>query len=161
MFKLSQSSGLHWLWLSFFIFLADVSSKWFAVTQLTLHERVPVFPKFNFTLVYNEGAAFSMLSTSDGWQRWFLSLVAIVVSVMIVVWLKQVKDTPTSHKIGLALILGGALGNLLDRLRLGYVIDFLDFHLGLWHFPAFNIADAAITCGAILLLLSVLRPQRS
>jgi signal peptidase II len=160
MFKLSKSSGLKWLWLSFGILILDVSTKWLALTKLTLYERVGVFPNFNLTLVYNEGAAFSMLSTQDGWQRWFLSLVAVVVSIMIVVWLKQVKDTPTAHKIGLALILGGALGNLIDRVRYGYVIDFLDFYFGTWHFPAFNIADSAITCGAILLLLT-LRQQRS
>lgn len=160
MFKEAKPSGLKWLWLSFFILATDFFTKWLALAQLTLYERVPIFPKFNLTLVYNKGAAFSMLSNETGWQRWFLSLVAVVISVMIIVWLKQVKDTPTAHKIGLALILGGAIGNLIDRVRFGYVIDFLDFYWGASHFPAFNVADSAITCGAILLLLT-LRQQRS
>ncbi len=159
MFNMTKKSNLNWIWLSLFILIADFFTKWLALAHLTIYERVPVLPIFNLTLVYNQGAAFSMLSTEGGWQRWFLSLVAIFVSVMIVFWLKQVKDIPTVHKIGLALILGGALGNLIDRLRFGYVVDFLDFYYGAWHFPVFNIADSAITCGAILLLLT-LRQQR-
>lgn len=154
MFK-STSSGLKWLWLSALIFVLDYCTKWFAITYLTLYEHVNVFPKFNLTLVYNHGAAFSMFNYADGWQRWFLSAIAMVVSIIIVVWLKQAKNTSTAYKLGLALILGGALGNLFDRLRFGYVIDFLDFYWANWHFPAFNLADSAITCGAVILLLTL------
>ncbi len=160
MFKLSEHSGLKWLWLSAGIIIADLLTKGLALAYLPFNQPVAIFPSFNLTLVYNHGAAFSVLSDEGGWQRWFLSAIAILVSVMIIVWLRNVKDTPLINRIGLALILGGALGNLIDRLYYGYVIDFLDFHFSGWHFPAFNIADSAITCGAIALLLT-LYPQRS
>ncbi len=155
MFKLSSYSGLKWLSLAAFLLIADLLTKQWALAHLILHEPIAVFAHFNLTLVYNSGAAFSMLSNESGWQRWFLSGVALIVSVFIIVWLKRVPDAPTAHKIGLACVLGGALGNAIDRLYLGYVIDFLDFYYADWHFPAFNIADSAITCGAILLLLTM------
>ena len=148
-------SLIKWLMLAAVIVLADYFTKQWALLHLVLHEPQAVLPYFNFTLVYNQGAAFSMLSNENGWQRWFLSAIALVVSVFIVYWLKRTPQTPTVHKLGLACVLGGALGNAIDRLYYGYVIDFLDFHLGVWHFPAFNLADSAITCGAILLLLTM------
>ncbi|MFA6037189.1 MAG: signal peptidase II [Legionellales bacterium] len=143
-----------WMALSALIVAADYATKWMALHFLTLFERVPIFSHFNLTLVYNKGAAFSFLGDQSGWQRWFLSAVALVISVVIIAWLKKNKDMPNVHKLGLTLILGGALGNLIDRVRFGYVVDFLDFYWGIHHFPAFNIADSAITCGAILLLLT-------
>lgn len=157
MSKVSAYAGLKWLWLSVFLCAADLWTKWLAVTHLTLYERVPVLPVFNLTLVYNQGAAFSMLSNQSGWQRWFLIAIAGFISTMIVVWLKRDPQTPLVHKIGLACILGGALGNALDRLRYGYVVDFIDVHFAGSHFPTFNIADSAITFGAVLLLLTLWR----
>lgn len=150
-----------WYWLAGFVLLADIATKWLALNYLVLYERVAMLPFFNLTLVYNKGAAFSMLGNQSGWQRWFLSLVAVGMSVLIIYWMKKNNDMPKAHKIGLMLILGGALGNLLDRLRFGYVIDFLDFYWGIYHFPAFNIADSAITCGAILLLVTLRQQPQS
>lgn len=144
-----------WYWLPGFIVLTDIVTKWLALKLLPLYSPVPIFPHFNLHLVYNHGAAFSMLGNQSGWQRWFLSAVAAIISIVIVYWMRKHNDMPTLHKVGLMLILGGALGNLIDRLRFGYVIDFLDFYWGIHHFPAFNIADSAITCGAILLLITI------
>ncbi|HEY7774479.1 MAG TPA: signal peptidase II, partial [Marinagarivorans sp.] len=107
---------------------------------------------FNFTLRYNHGAAFSFLYDAGGWQRWFLAIIAAVMSVVLVVWLSRVAVKKPLESLGLALILGGALGNLYDRLTLGYVVDFIDFYYQQYHFPAFNIADCGITCGAALLI---------
>jgi signal peptidase II len=150
-----------WYWLPGFILIADIVTKWLALAHLTLFERLAIFPHFNLTLVYNKGAAFSMLGSHSGWQRWFLSAVALFISAIIIFWMKKHKEMPNVHKVGLMLVLGGALGNLLDRLRFGYVIDFLDFYWGAHHFPAFNIADSAITCGAILLLLTLRQQPKS
>jgi signal peptidase II len=112
-------------------------------------------PLFNLTLVYNRGAAFSFLSQAGGWQRWFFAVLALVVSVGLVIWLRKLKRHEFYSAIGLTLILGGAIGNLIDRVRLGYVIDFLDVYYQQWHWPAFNIADSAITVGVMFLLLDM------
>jgi signal peptidase II len=160
MSKLNASNGLAWIWLSIGLLVLDIGTKLIAMTHLTLHERVPVLPMLNWQLVYNDGAAFSMLSTAGGWQRWFLSGVAIAVSIVIIMWLKRTHDATWVQKLGLACILGGALGNLADRVRFGYVIDFIDFHTNSWHFPAFNIADSAISLGAILLLFTLWRKEK-
>ncbi len=119
---------------------------------MNLRDSIDILPFFNLTYVHNYGAAFSFLSDESGWQRWFLSLIAITISGLLIWWLKRL---PASNKIlcgAYSLVLAGAIGNLYDRMYYGYVIDFLHFYYENWHFPAFNIADSAICIGAALLL---------
>ena len=146
--------NLHWLWLSALVLTLDLWTKSLADSQLSLYQRIEVLPFFNITLAYNSGAAFSFLADAGGWQRWFFTAIAVVASVVIIGWLLKLKGERLVA-LGLALILGGALGNLWDRVTLGHVVDFLDFHWAGYHFPAFNLADSAITLGAILLILDM------
>lgn len=146
--------NLHWLWLSLVVLLLDLWTKSLAENALQLYQRIEVLPFFNFTLAYNSGAAFSFLADAGGWQRWFFTAIALVASVVIVGWLLKLRGE-RMVAIALALILGGALGNLWDRVMLGHVVDFLDFHWAGYHFPAFNIADSAITVGAVLLIIDM------
>lgn len=111
---------------------------------------------FDLTLLYNKGAAFSFLADAGGWQRWLFSVLAVVMSVILTVWIKRTPRSVWWLNAGLALILGGALGNLYDRVVLSHVVDFLSFHFGSYSFPAFNIADIAISCGAFLLIVDML-----
>jgi signal peptidase II len=144
---------LHWLWLSIFIVMLDQATKFLLLQPLYL-EPGPVMPMVNIVLTHNMGAAFSFLGTAGGWQRWLFVLIALTISIVIIRWLYQAPRTEKFEACALSLILGGALGNLLDRLFRGYVIDFIDLHVGTIHFPAyFNIADIAITFGAILWVL--------
>jgi len=145
-----------WLSFSLLVLVLDQLTKWLAVTRLDYGEPVPVLSWFNLTLVYNRGAAFSFLSQAGGWQRWFFTVVGGGAVVIIVFWLRRLSSHERWTAAGLALILGGAVGNLVDRVRLGYVVDFIDWHYGGWHWPAFNIADSAITVGAVLLILDML-----
>lgn len=147
-----NNSMLKWLWLSVLVIVLDQITKYMASTMLTYYKPVAVMPLFNFTLLHNTGAAFSFLSEAGGWQRWFFTLIAVGVSVFLVLWLKRLTAQEKIQAISLALILGGAIGNVIDRIRFGYVVDFLDFYYGTWHFPAFNIADSAITIGAVLII---------
>jgi signal peptidase II len=152
--------SLRWLWLSALIVAADQTSKWLAVQHLAPHQPLPAVPGFNLTLVYNTGAAFSFLSDASGWQRWFFALLAALVSTFIVFWLSRLPRAQRWLGCALALILGGALGNLWDRLALGHVIDFIDLYYRDWHWPAFNVADSAISVGAVMLLIDALRLGR-
>jgi signal peptidase II len=149
-----QYRNLHWLWLSLIILALDLWTKSLAEQHLHLYQRIEVLPFFNITLAYNSGAAFSFLADAGGWQRWFFTAVAVVASVVIVAWLLKLRGE-RMVALALALILGGAIGNLWDRLTLGHVVDFLDFHWAGYHFPAFNVADSAITVGAILLIVDM------
>ncbi len=148
-----------WLWLSFIVIILDQATKWLATHYLTLFEPVPILPLFNLTLMHNEGAAFSFLHDAGGWQRWFFTALASIVSIAIVIWLTRLEKSEKLTAISLALILGGAVGNLIDRVRLGYVVDFLDVYWGNAHWPAFNVADSAITVGAILMVISSFTSQ--
>ena len=130
----------------------DQITKWIASTNLAMHDPVPVMPSFNFTLMHNYGAAFSFLSDAGGWQRWFFTIVAAVISVVLVVWIIRLKAYEKWLGIGLSLVLGGAIGNLIDRLIYQYVVDFIHVFYGDYHFPHFNIADSAIFIGAVLLI---------
>ncbi len=130
---------------------ADQASKAWAVASLRLHEPVEVLPVLSLTLMYNTGAAFSFLSDQGGWQRWFLAALAAVLAGFIAIWIRR--SPSRLQAAGLAFVLGGAIGNLVDRLRLGHVVDFIDCHYQGWHWPAFNLADASITLGAIVLVL--------
>lgn len=136
------------------VILLDQLTKWLANTRLTLHDPVPVMPSFNLTLMYNKGAAFSFLSSAGGWQRWFFAIVATVISVVLIVWIWRLRDDEKWLGAGLALVLGGAIGNLIDRLYFGYVVDFVQWFYGSFYWPAFNIADAAISVGTAILLFT-------
>ncbi|GAB6142110.1 signal peptidase II [Methylosoma difficile] len=148
--------NLNWLWLSLLAVVLDQASKLAIDASMTLYQSIPLLPSFNLTYVHNTGAAFSFLSEAGGWQRWFFSGLALVISVMIAVWLTRLQKHETLLAAALSLVLGGAIGNLIDRLAYGYVIDFLDVYVGSWHWPAFNIADSAITLGVALMLLDSL-----
>lgn len=143
---------LKWLWLSAAVIILDQITKYVAERSLVLYAPVEITLFFNFTLVYNPGAAFSFLGDASGWQRWFFIGVAFAAAVFIIWWLKQLHRDERWTAAGLALILGGAIGNVIDRLWHGHVIDFLDFHYAGYHWPAFNVADAAITVGAVILV---------
>ena len=156
-----QVNPLRWLWLTLLIVILDQITKSWISQTLTLYESVAIFSFFNFTLVHNTGAAFSFLAEAGGWQRWLLTGLALIVSVIIVVWLSRLKTV--EHRwlaIALALVLGGAIGNLIDRIIYGYVIDFLDLYYKMWHWPAFNVADSAISIGAVMLLIDAIRGEK-
>lgn len=154
-------SGRVWLLLSLAVIGLDQWSKAWAVRHLSFHVAKPILPVLDLTLAYNTGAAFSFLAGESGWQRWLLTALAIVVAVLIIGYLGRLRARRQGLLCAaLALILGGALGNLIDRLRLGYVVDFISAH---WHghyFPAFNMADSSITIGAALLLIDLWRESR-
>ncbi|MDO9423261.1 MAG: signal peptidase II [Methylobacter sp.] len=141
-----------WLWLSLLAVILDQGSKLAIASSMQLYESIQIMPFFKLTYVHNTGAAFSFLSEAGGWQRWFFAGLALAVSVVITVWLTRLKRHETLLAVALALVLGGAVGNLIDRLAYGYVIDFLDVYYESWHWPAFNVADSAITLGVILML---------
>jgi len=143
---------LKWLWLSLLALILDQASKLLIDDSMQLYQSIPLMPSFNLTYVHNTGAAFSFLSTAGGWQRWFFAGLALAISIGITVWLTRLQKHETVLAAALSLVLGGAIGNLIDRLAYGYVIDFLDVYYGTWHWPAFNIADAAITLGVMLML---------
>jgi len=146
-------SMLKWLGLSLFAILLDQGTKLAIDSSMKLYQSIPVLPFFKLTYVHNTGAAFSFLSEAGGWQRWFFAGLALAISCVIAVWLARLKQHETLLAVALALVLGGAIGNLIDRLAYGYVIDFLDVYYQTWHWPAFNIADSAITLGVVLMLL--------
>ncbi|MCU7941417.1 MAG: signal peptidase II [Candidatus Thiodiazotropha sp. (ex Cardiolucina cf. quadrata)] len=146
----------HWLWLSLLVIVLDQVSKQVAESALTLYESVRVLPFFDLTLLYNKGAAFSFLSDQGGWQRWFFIVLAIVVTVVLIGWLWRLKRDEQWVAVALSLIIGGAIGNVIDRILFGQVIDFLHFHYQQHYFPAFNVADSAITVGVIIMLYDAL-----
>lgn len=167
--KAEERGMLAWLWLAAVVVAADQLTKWMAEAYLELHQPVPVIPHLNWTLAYNEGAAFSFLAGLGGVQRWIFAALAIAVSLFIIHWLRRLRKTQTWGAVGLALVLGGAVGNLIDRLLYGKVIDFIDFYLHIHvpfllpngHFATFNVADIAITVGAALLVfLSLFKPEQ-
>jgi len=146
--------SLRWLYISAAVILLDQATKIFVINVLELYQRVNVLPVFDFVRLHNTGAAFSLFADAGGWQRWFFTILALVVSGVIVWWqwnLPRTKHTVLS--LGLALVLAGALGNVIDRIMYGYVVDFLLFYIGDWSWPAFNVADIAITCGVTLILV--------
>lgn len=135
------------------IVVFDQLSKIWIVQNLQLHHSIPVFPMFSIVRAHNYGAAFGFLNSSPGWQTVFFSTVSLLVSIVLLVWLRQTAATQRQLSIALTLVLGGAIGNLIDRLQYHYVVDFLMLYYGKWQFPAFNVADAAITVGAIILII--------
>jgi len=142
-----------WLGLAVIVIVLDQLSKLAAEHWLSLHQPVPVLPFFNLTLSYNTGAAFSFLAEHSGWQRWLFAALAVGVSAFLIGWLRQIGDRDRWLSCMLGLVLGGAIGNLIDRLAYGHVIDFIELYYRSWSWPVFNIADSAITVGVIGLIL--------
>ena len=151
-----------WPWLAWavVIFIADQVTKMLILDAYRLGDATPITSFFNIVRAHNTGAAFSFLAGASGWQRWFFTGIGIAAAIFIV-WMLRAHAGQRLFSFALACILGGAVGNVVDRLQHGYVVDFLDFHWAAWHFPAFNVADAAITIGAVLLILDELRRVRS
>ena len=149
----------HWLGLALIVVVLDQLTKTCASHWLIYGQQNAVMPGLNFTLAHNTGAAFSLLSEASGWQRWFFAGIAFVVSVVITLWLRQVGDDEWWLPTALSLILGGAIGNFVDRLAFGYVIDFIQVYYETWYWPAFNIADSTICVGAVMLILSGWKQQ--
>lgn len=145
-----------WLWIAGAVLALDQASKWLALGQLTLHESIPLAPFLNLTLVFNKGAAFGFLSTASGWQNLFFIGIAMVATAVILYLLRRVGAKDRFMAVALMLILGGAVGNLIDRLVYGHVVDFIDVYYGTWHWPAFNVADSAITVGAVMIVFDAL-----
>jgi len=154
--NLTAASALRWLWLSLLVILLDLGSKYLADSLLVYAAPVPLLPVFDLTLLYNTGAAFSFLAGAGGWQRWLFVAIAVGMCAFLLHWMRR---TPVQQRwlgIGLALVLGGALGNLFDRTVHGHVVDFISLHWAGYYFPAFNIADCAITLGTLGLLMDML-----
>lgn len=149
-------NSLMWLFLSLIILVLDQITKTWVSTHLSFNQPINILPYFDLRLLHNTGAAWSILADQGGWQRWFLSLLAIIVSIVIMIWLTRLDSKQRWLACALALILGGALGNVMDRLIFGYVVDFIDIYYQAWHWPAFNIADIGISIGAVMLLIDAI-----
>ena len=150
---LSLGSGLPWLWLTFIVLIADQLTKYLTVEMLDLYESYEILSFFNFTYARNYGAAFSFLGDAGGWQKYLFSGIAFVVSTYLLYSLKKTSATYRWLNSAYALILSGAIGNVMDRLMFGYVVDFLDFDLGFYRWPTFNVADIAIFIGAAMIII--------
>ena len=159
MHKFMNPAMRPWLWLALTVIVFDHFTKWWVTSSLDYQEAVPVLPFFSLVLVHNTGAAFSFLAGAGGWQRWFFIAVGIIATVIIVRLLSR-HAHESRLSFSLALVLGGALGNVIDRVALGYVVDFLYFHYQGFAWPAFNVADSAITVGATLLIWDSLFGKR-
>jgi signal peptidase II len=151
--NLFVETGLRWLWLTVIFLVLDQVTKQLAATNMDLGQSINVLSFFNITYVHNPGAAFSFLADQGGWQRWFVTAIAAIASVVFIVWLAKTPKQQKLLSVAFALMLSGAVGNLIDRVLFGYVIDFLDFYGFGYHFPAFNIADSMIFIGAALMIL--------
>lgn len=148
-----RRGALAWLWLAAVIVVTDHLSKWYIVSRFELYQRLEILPVFDITRMHNTGAAFSFLASAGGWQRWFFIIIAVAVTGLVCVWLRRLPRSGQGWlAASLALIVGGAIGNVIDRVLRGHVVDFLSVHWQQWYFPAFNLADSAITVGAVMLL---------
>ncbi|MDO6563640.1 signal peptidase II [Amphritea sp. 1_MG-2023] len=152
----SSRSALPWLWLAALVIVLDLFTKYQASRLLPYGIAHPQLPVFDLTLLHNTGAAFSFLASAGGWQRWLFALIALLVSVVLVIWIARTPRQQRWLGAGLALVLGGALGNLYDRVVHGYVVDFISLHYNGYYFPAFNLADTAITIGAGMLIIDMI-----
>ncbi|MBM0492053.1 signal peptidase II [Aeromonas jandaei] len=156
-----HKSGLRWLWLAVLAFVLDQASKLAVVKLLPFgYPGVEITPFFNLVHVYNKGAAFSFLADQGGWQRWFFALLAFAICGLLIHWLRKQSVTQYWSGIAYSFIIGGALGNVFDRLVLGHVVDFLDFYWGSAHWPAFNLADSFIFIGAAMIVLDGFRGEK-
>lgn len=152
---------IKWLWLSASVIALDQLTKLWISVSLRLYETIDILPIFQLIHVRNEGAAFSFLSNAGGWQRWFFITISLVASVALTIWLLRLPKQAFWQAVSLALILGGAIGNLIDRVAYGYVVDFLLVYYQTWHWPAFNVADSAISVGAVMLLVDSLKHREN
>ncbi len=148
-----------WLSLSLLVVVLDQATKWLAEALLEPFRPVALMPLLNLTLMYNEGAAFSFLANAGGWQRWLFAGFALVMTLALTLWLLRLDRGERATAAALSLIIGGAIGNLIDRVQTGRVVDFIDFYVANWHWPAFNVADSAITVGILLLLVTSFRDE--
>ncbi len=156
-----QYPAVGWLVLGIIIVIAlDLCTKHLASTLLTYARPVEVLPVLDWTLLHNKGMAFSFLADQNGWQRWFLAIVSTIASIGFFIWMLRLKPEEWIVRYAMLFIIGGAIGNLVDRVRLGYVVDFIHFHWDVYYFPAFNVADMAISFGAILIVLDMLVSKR-
>ncbi|MBT8131263.1 MAG: lipoprotein signal peptidase [Gammaproteobacteria bacterium] len=155
------SSAIRWLGLSIFVIIADQLSKFYIVENLVYRQRIEISAWLDITRLHNTGAAFSLLANMGGWQRWFFIALGLTVGLLILVWLFRLR-VPQQRllAVGLSLILGGAIGNVIDRIIYGHVIDFIHAHYETWYWPAFNVADSAITLGAGILILDTILDAR-
>lgn len=156
---LFKESGWRFWWLALLVLVADQLTKVWVIQSFSLGESIQLLPVFNFTYARNYGAAFSFLGDAGGWQRWLFTLIAVVVSVVLSVWLSKLQRPQWKLSLALVLIIAGAIGNLIDRSLYGYVVDFLHVYYQDWHYPVFNIADCAITIGAALLIWDSFSPD--
>ena len=147
----------NWLWLSFFVVILDQATKALVIGMVKLQDTIELLPILDIVYLENTGAAFSILAQAGGWQRWFFIILGLVVSIVLMVWLRRIRAEQILLAVGLSLVLGGALGNVIDRVMHGYVVDFIYFHWRQHYFPAFNVADTAISIGAGFLLLDAFR----
>ena len=155
--KSSNARFFAWMAVAALVVVADQVTKWAIIEWVALYERIPLNSFINLTHQRNTGAAFSLLADAGGWQRWFFIVLASIVSAVLAVWLWRIRNQGHAFlSAGLALVLGGAIGNLIDRIKLGYVTDFIQVWFGSWPFPSFNIADAGISVGAALLIIDAL-----
>ena len=158
----TKPNGLPFLWISLLVIILDQVTKYLCVNFIEYGTAgINVLPFFNLVHVYNFGAAFSFLADKSGWQRWFFAGIAIGISVILAVMMYRSKATQKLNNIAYALIIGGALGNLFDRLWHGFVVDMIDFYVGDWHFATFNLADTAICVGAALIVLEGFLPSKA
>jgi signal peptidase II len=155
-----RASALVFYTLALVLLVLDLWTKGLATAHLNYAEPVVLTSFFNLTLLHNTGAAFSFLSTAGGWQHWLFGGIASIISAVLVVWIYRAPATEVLLKFALALILAGALGNLWDRVTLGYVVDFIQWHYKDYYWPAFNIADAAISVGAVAMVIDSFRSSR-
>jgi signal peptidase II len=150
---LTNKSSLQWLWITAIFLIIDQISKQWVAGSMDLYQSINILPFFNITYAQNHGAAFSFLADQGGWQRWFFTSIAAIASIVFLVWLKRTPKEQYILAASLACMLSGALGNLIDRLLFGYVIDFLDFYVKGYHWPTFNVADSIIFVGAALMII--------
>ncbi|MDA0910022.1 MAG: signal peptidase II [Proteobacteria bacterium] len=156
-----RNNQLRWVILSIIVIIIDLGTKYLASQNLTYGQPFEILPFFNLTLLHNYGAAFSFLSNANTtWQVVVLSAIVLIVAIVILIWLARLPKNKNLTACALALILGGALGNVYDRMIHGYVVDFLDFHINNYHWPAFNIADSAISIGAVILILMSFKSKK-
>ncbi len=160
---LKSKSYSYWIWLLvvFAIIFVDQYSKFLVVERLNLFDRLTLTAFLDFTRLHNTGAAFSIFASDSGWQRWPLTLISAGVGTTLIGWLvRNAAKSPVLLNTAFAMIAGGAIGNLIDRLNQGYVVDFILFHIGQWHYPTFNVADSCITIGLILFLIETYRSSK-
>ncbi len=160
MLPMRPGKYLMWLALAAVLIVLDLWTKHLASTHLALYRPVEITGWLNMTLAHNEGAAFSFLADAGGWQRWFFTIVAGVISLVLMIWLWRLPNRSRLLPTAIALVLGGAIGNMVDRVRYGYVVDFIDVHWRGYHWPAFNVADSVIVIGVALLLIEGFLPRR-